>query len=72
MTIVRKKGEEDHMVDKDRTFFCSELVAKAYKVCGVMQPTDQACSNFLPIDFTTESKRLKLVPGAKLLNEMQI
>lgn len=37
-----------------------------------MQPTDEACSNFLPIDFTTESKRLKLVSGAKLSNEMQI
>jgi hypothetical protein len=72
MTIIKKKGQEEPIVDKDRTFFCSELVAKAYKVCGVMQPTDEACSNFLPIDFTTESKRLKLVAGAKLSNEMQI
>lgn len=72
MTIIKKKGQEEPIVEKDRTFFCSELVAKAFKVCGVMQPTDEACSNFLPIDFTTESKRLKLVAGAKLSNEMQI
>jgi len=36
MTIIKKKGQEEPIVDKDRTFFCSELVAKAYKVCGVM------------------------------------
>jgi hypothetical protein len=35
-----------------------------------MAPTDEASSNFLPIDFTTEGKRLKLVPGASLDNEM--
>jgi hypothetical protein len=28
--------EDDLGIDKDRTFFCSELVAKAYKVCGIM------------------------------------
>lgn len=36
MTIIKKKGQEEPIVEKDRTFFCSELVAKAYKVCGVM------------------------------------
>lgn len=45
---VNKKDKNDDtdnheihpIVDKNRTFFCSELVAKAYKVCGIMIPTD--------------------------------
>ena len=53
-------------------FFCSELIAKCYKVCGIMKPTDEASSNFLPGDFTTQSDRLKLVDGAKLGSEMNI
>lgn len=69
--MIKKRGStEEKIVEDDRTFFCSELVAKAYKVCGIMAPTDEASSNFLPIDFTTEGKRLKLVPGASLDNEM--
>jgi hypothetical protein len=28
--------EDGEMFEKDRTFFCSELVAKCYKVCGIM------------------------------------
>lgn len=35
-----KSSTEEQIVEKDRTFFCSELVAKAYKVCGIMEPTD--------------------------------
>lgn len=39
-TIVSKKRDstiaDKDVIDEDRTFFCSELVAKAYKVCGIM------------------------------------
>lgn len=48
-----KKGDQEKLVEEDRNFFCSELIAKCYKVCGIMKPTDEASSNFLPIDFTT-------------------
>jgi len=41
------------LVEEGRAFFCSELVAKCWKVCGVMKPTQQASSNFLPSHFTT-------------------
>jgi hypothetical protein len=61
----------DEIIDKDRTFFCSELVAKAYKMCLIMAPTDQASSNFLPKHFS-QSETLDLVPGAKLGNELEI
>ena len=30
------KPKKGVFVDEDRTFFCSELVAKAYKVLGLM------------------------------------
>lgn len=56
-----KPEEQATAIDDDRTFFCSELVAKCYKVCGIMQETKEACSNFFPVDFTSSSKRLKLV-----------
>jgi len=41
------------VIDEDRTFFCSELVAKAYKVCGIMLHTEEASANYLPVDFTS-------------------
>ena len=60
------------MVEEGRAFFCSELVAKAYKCCGIMQPTDEACSNFLPGDMTSARNKLVLVEGASLGKEQLI
>ena len=40
-SIKPKKGA---FIDEDRTFFCSELVAKAYKVLGIMVDDDRPCS----------------------------
>lgn len=56
-TVIIKRGDQpsDKIIEDDRTFFCSELVAKCYKVCNIMQKTDEASSNFLPIDFTSHS-----------------
>ena len=50
-TIVKK--DPNRLVDKDRTFFCSELIAKVYKVVNIMKPTNEACTNFLPSAFTS-------------------
>ena len=50
-------------------------MAKAYKMCEIMKPTDLASSNFLPRDFSqakTKEQKLHLRDGAKLGNEMQI
>jgi len=30
----------DSMLEENRTFFCSELIAKAFKVCGIMEDID--------------------------------
>lgn len=60
------------MVDDDRKFFCSELIAKAFKVCGILQETKEASSSFFPVDFTTQSKKLKLQPGMLISGELNI
>ena len=38
---IGEPDEEERMyIDEDRTFFCSELIAKAYKVLGVIEDDD--------------------------------
>ena len=59
-------------MDKDKGFFCSELVMKALKSCGLLAPTTEACSNFLPSAFTSKEDKIKLVPGAQFLREQFI
>ena len=54
------------LIEDGRAFFCSELVAKAFKVCGIMKQTDEACSNFLPGDMSSARNKLNLVDGASL------
>ena len=55
-----------------RDFFCSELIAKAYKEVGLLSSED-ASHTFMPADFSNESKRLKqLETGARLGEEMMI
>ena len=46
------------LVEEGRAFFCSELVAKCWKVCGVMKPTEEACSNYFPVHFTTSKQTI--------------
>lgn len=57
------------MIEDGRAFFCSELVAKAYKCCGIMKRTNEACSNFLPGDMASAKNKLDLVNGASLAPE---
>eukprot|EP00351_Strombidinopsis_sp_SopsisLIS2011_P000804 CAMPEP_0116881910 /NCGR_PEP_ID=MMETSP0463-20121206/13993_1 /TAXON_ID=181622 /ORGANISM="Strombidinopsis sp, Strain SopsisLIS2011" /LENGTH=98 /DNA_ID=CAMNT_0004534269 /DNA_START=943 /DNA_END=1239 /DNA_ORIENTATION=- len=62
----------DPFMMEDRTFFCSELVAKAYKVMGIMQ-NDVASSTFLPKNFTKKHDNcLGLKEGVSLGDEMFI
>lgn len=44
---------QDKLLEDDRAFFCSELVIKAFKVCGIMAETKESCSNFLPVDLSS-------------------
>ena len=47
-----KAPEKTKFVNKDRTFFCSELVAKAYKTFGIIEDDDTSCTQFYPAHFT--------------------
>ena len=72
-------------LDENRTFFCSELVAAAYKKIGIL-PKDISAAQYWPgiIDFGfllltllstgtfSSEKQLNLLDGAKLGNEMLI
>jgi len=49
------------LVDEARTFFCSELVAKAFKIAGVLEDDETACSRFMPASFSAKGQNfLKL------------
>jgi hypothetical protein len=43
-TTIIKDDDEHTLIAKDRTFFCSELVAKAFKCLGVINDDDKSCS----------------------------
>ena len=61
--------EKAKLIEDGRAFFCSELVVKAFKCCGILQQTDEACSNFLPGDLSSMKNKLNLVQGASLDTE---
>ncbi len=48
ISLLPKEGRE--FVNEDRSFFCSELVAKMYKVMGILA-TDMSSGGFYPSDF---------------------
>ena len=62
----------NRLVEKDRVFFCSELIAKAYKCVRLMAPTQDSCTNFFPVAFTSEKQEIKLINGPLLGNEQVI
>ena len=37
-------GSENTLIDGNRTFFCSELVAKAFKLLGIIEDDDTSCT----------------------------
>ena len=59
-------------IEEDRTFFCSELIAKAFKVLGIIEDDDIACSQYFPGSFSSKSSSLKFVPGMQLEAELNI
>ena len=55
-SFVLKPESQKKYVAEGRTFFCSELVAKAYKVLGIMN-TDRPSASFFPKHFTAQQHR---------------
>ena len=45
---VDENGEE-RLIAADRTFFCSELVAKAFKILGIMEDDELVPEDLWPI-----------------------
>lgn len=66
--LTRNKGE-NVSPGNENTFFCSELVASAYKTMGILDTTTPSY-NFYPSDFTSKSL-LSLLQGS-LQEEMPI
>lgn len=59
------------LVDPDRTFFCSELVAKAMKVLGIIENDERSCAKFYPKHFSSSAdSMLHIQPGIKIQDEV--
>lgn len=60
-------------IEQGRKFFCSELVAKCFKECGISPQSNVHSSTINPGDFSSTSARpITLVDNAKLGPEMLI
>ena len=57
--IFRRKtvghlSNDRKLIDEERTFFCSELVAKAFKVLGILENDTKSCSQYFPHHFSAQ------------------
>ena len=69
-TTVLKDDGGNTLIDKDRTFFCSELVAKAFKCLGIIEDDDKSSSQYYPHHFSSRGDAvLKLTPGTTIEDE---
>jgi hypothetical protein len=51
--VFRKESKNlDNDISDDRTFFCSELIAKAYKILGFTINDNTPCSRTFPSHFS--------------------
>ena len=71
--LFRKKSiAQDGEGIEDREFFCSELIAKAFKETGLLN-TEQSSCQFMPSTFSKEGmKNFKLEQGARFGEELMI
>ena len=73
LTKFMKNKSTFNGIADDRTFFCSELVAKAFKLLGIIEDDGTSCAQFYPGHFASAGdKFLKLNPGVIIENEMQV
>ena len=52
------------------SFFCSELVAAAWKACGIVS-SSKSCSQYLPVTFS-DKEHIEFLNGAKLEVQMDL
>eukprot|EP01083_Nonionella_stella_P283486 964988_1 len=67
--LIRKQSAVP-LDDESRTFFCSELIAKAFKEAELLRD-DFASSQYYPSHFQ-QSKALTLLKGCSFSNEMEV
>ena len=48
---VTKPDEPDEAGQKNRSYFCSELIAKAFKELGIIENDKTSCTMFFPHHF---------------------
>jgi len=68
--MMRKKSLAQEVWDKNRTYFCSELVAKCLKNISLLR-ADPASSQYLPCDFS-EATSINLLEGCYFGKEVEI
>ena len=69
-TLGISDEDENILVSSERTFFCSELVAKAFKVLGVTQNDKKSCGKYYPGHFSIKNDSvLKLNFGTEIQDE---
>ena len=69
---VDQNGEQ-RIIEADRTFFCSELVAKAYKILGIIEDDNRSCSKYFPSHFTTKNQdMLHFTQGTTMDSELLV
>ena len=66
------KDSDRKFIDKDRTFFCSELIAKTFKAIGVFKNDSKSCSQYYPHNFSARGGvNLPINDGVKFGEEKQ-
>ena len=75
-TIKHTKDSDfgkSEMISEDRSFFCSELVAKAFKCLKIIEDDETSCTQFYPGTFSSKGDSfLKLTPRTSIGSELQI
>ena len=78
-TIAAGKGDgtdgKDNEIEDNRTYFCSELIAKGFKLAGVLKNDNVASAQFFPGDFAEGGQEFleqKLEQNATIHRELEI
>ena len=66
-------SETNRIINEDRTFFCSELVAKAFKTLHIMIEDGRSSCQFYPSHFTSKGDSvLNLSDGTTIDPEVEL
>lgn len=68
--VMKRTTEKTYQKDENRTYFCSELIAKAFKLAGVIKNDQVPSAKFFPVNFSEEGQSfLKLTAGTVIHRE---